>query len=210
MSQRSSKGFTIIELLIATSVFSIILLVLASGLIEIGRLYYKGVISSKTQETARVIAEDIGRSIQFSGGQVSPLVTTGGINSYCVGGRRYSFKLNVQTKDKPAIVHGLLVDNPTSDCVASITGGPGVAQDFTTPLDKSEELLGVNMRLSDLVISQVGTTNLYTVRVYVTYGDDDLLSDKMLPAGLDTCNTGSGSQFCATSILNTIVEKRIQ
>ncbi len=59
MKQLKPHGFTIIELLIATTIFSVVLLLAASGLLYIGRLYYKGLTSSATQEAARNIMQEL-------------------------------------------------------------------------------------------------------------------------------------------------------
>ncbi len=95
------KGFTIIELLLATAVFSLVLVGATSALIQIGRMYYKGLTTSNTQETARRIMEDVSRNIQFSG--ATPTDTPGGglavnyngtdiaLISFCIGSLRYSY-----------------------------------------------------------------------------------------------------------------------
>ena len=61
-----NKGFTIVELLIATAVFSFILLVVTTGIIRLGNMYYKGVISSRTQESIRNIVSETSSAIQFA------------------------------------------------------------------------------------------------------------------------------------------------
>src|SRR5690606_22524615 len=85
------KGFTIVELMIATSVFSVVLLLCTYGLLAIGRSYYKGVTISRTQETARLIVDDVAEAIQFNGGAV---VLNPAGRMYCIGSRRYSYALN--------------------------------------------------------------------------------------------------------------------
>ena len=67
MSQKRAEqnGFTIIELLIATTVFSLILLISVAGILQISRMYYRGVTQSRTQETARSIIDEVGEAIRF-------------------------------------------------------------------------------------------------------------------------------------------------
>ena len=65
-NKTKNSGFTIIELMIATSVFAVVLVVAASGILAIGMLYYKGVTSSRTQEAARSISNTIANTIQFT------------------------------------------------------------------------------------------------------------------------------------------------
>jgi prepilin-type N-terminal cleavage/methylation domain-containing protein len=188
----NKKGFTIVELLVATAVFSVILLVISSALLQIGRIYYKGIISTKTQEAVRAIADDVSRSIQFSGGAVLSFPS-----HYCMGGRRYSYAINQQVRDSP-VIHGLLVDTPISNCPA----GP---LSLGAPTGDFEELMGVNMRLNVFQVTQVPSTNLYNIRIKVVYGDDDLLN-----LAKDSClNIRAGSQYCTTAELNTTVKKRL-
>ena len=50
------KGFTVLELMIATTVFSVMLLLTTTGMIQIGKVYYKGLVTAKTQDTVRSIS----------------------------------------------------------------------------------------------------------------------------------------------------------
>ncbi len=192
--KRYQQGFTIVELLIATASFSLILLLLTSMIIRVGQSFQKGIIMSKTQETARAIISDITHSIQFSSAGVSS-----GANYYCAGSQRYIYKLGSQVAEGTPVGtqvrHALLTDTP-----AACSGG--------SPLSSQRELLPAHMRLAKLSITPNGTTGPYTVTVRIVYGDDDLLTN---PAASDARCRGltSGTQFCATSELTTIVSKRL-
>ncbi len=61
-------GFTIIELMIALSVLSVLLVMTTVTLIQIGKLYSKGVNSAAVQNAARNIVGDISGTLQFGGG----------------------------------------------------------------------------------------------------------------------------------------------
>lgn len=217
---RQQKGFTIIELMIATMVFSSILLVITTALIQIGHIYYKGVISARTQEAARGIIDDISRSIQLSGGSVlgtapptpsteTLKTATNGAKGFCVNQRRYSYVIDKQLSDTPTSVqskHVLIVDEMPSQCSTAT-----YAQDITNasaPLvNNSVELLSPNMQLNKLSVS--GSGDLYTITVRVVYGDSDLLDTDA--NGIKTCkNQSAGSQFCSVSELTTTVQKRVQ
>src|SRR3989344_6639968 len=96
------EGFTIVELLIATSVFAVLLLLCSVALIQISRVYYKGVTTTRTQEASRNIIDDISRGIQFSGGTVTdplPDVSQPGVSYFCVNNARYTYKLDTQVTD---------------------------------------------------------------------------------------------------------------
>jgi prepilin-type N-terminal cleavage/methylation domain-containing protein len=208
---KSTKGFTIIELMIATSVFSVILLIASSGVIQIGRLYYKGVTQARVQETARNISEEISRSLQFSNnGRVNGSAS----NIFCVGDSRYIFHLN-QKVSPPEGKHGILEQKI----------GDGSCND--PPPSGGKELLGTNMRV--LVFSvepQSYDGNSYKIHIKIAYGDDELLThhdnngnriDLDGANGIDQtgdlraalCKAGPGNSFCAVSELDTIAKRRL-
>jgi hypothetical protein len=70
------------------------------------------------------------------------------------------------------------------------------------------------MRLSELSITQSGDN--YNVAIKITYGDDDLIVDNSNNKAGDStfvtaqarCGGGVGSQFCASSQLETTVQRR--
>lgn len=204
--KRQNSGFTIIELLIATAVFSTILLLCAFALLQIGRTYYKGVTSNKTQEASRSIIDEISRAVQFSGDDpVTSVTETSGSKGFCLSGKLFSYKLDQQVTDGAPDPdqnkgnHALLV-SPAGAC-----SGSTAALNVDGPTGEYRELLPEHMRLNKLSITQVGTSKLYTITIRVVYGDNDVLNDAH-----DTCQeVRVGTQFCAVSELTTTVQKRI-
>jgi len=87
-SLQSKKGFTIIEFMIATALFSVVLLVFSAVFTMIGKLFYKGYITSKTQEASRDLMYELSRNVQFSSGAI-----TTGPNFLCIGGADYTITL---------------------------------------------------------------------------------------------------------------------
>jgi prepilin-type N-terminal cleavage/methylation domain-containing protein len=213
MSWRPAKkqqGFTIVELMIATLVFSLVIILITVGVLSFTRSYYKGVNQSGTQSTARLIIEDIAQAIQFSGGAVQPVLgtsTSGNSQGICIGNVRYSFVKGKQFSTDATLTadqakHGLVSDK------GSLCAGSD-AQDVEGASVVGTELLSPNMRLSKLVVAPVaGTTDMYSITIRIVYGDADLLVN---PTADDArCQTGiSGTQYCAQSELTTIVKKRI-
>lgn len=205
-------GFTIIELLVATLVFSMVLILIAVGVLQFNHAYYSGITQTQTQNTARSILEEISQDIQFSGSQITSPIANGGTDperGFCIGSDRYSYRLGWELVNsgpnvaKHQTLHSFVKDSP------GLCSGMK-AQDFTKPLAAgSTELLSQYMRLSKLSVSAVpGTTGLYAIDVRVVYGDDDLLTNPT--ANNAACIVGSGSQFCAVSELSTVVQQRIQ
>jgi prepilin-type N-terminal cleavage/methylation domain-containing protein len=225
-STGNQKGFTIVELIIASSVFSVILLVATAGIIYIGRSYYKGIITSRTQETTRSITQEISNSFQFGGdAQVTvaadsnPIDMGSGVKAYaqCVGNFRYSYVIgskvagsnNTSNPSTPTTRHGLWLDviNKDADCNA-LDLREAVPEDDSTSteqalLNQRRELLPQNMRLDQFSLDQPAGRSFLNINVKLIYGDHDLS-----PSGICVPNS-QGGQFCATSGLNTTVKKRL-
>lgn len=200
------RGFTIIELMIATSVFSVVLLLCTFGLMQIGKLYYKGISSTRTQNTARSVLDSISQDIAFADNNIEVIQGTTTLpGMICAGHHRYSYQINSVLTDTN---HVMILDN--QDCTTGTT-----PKSLTSFGVTDQEMLGRRMRLADLQVSGTEATG-YTILVKIIYGDDDLLRDgtlKSTDSTFDirnsTCFGGAGSQFCAVSTLSTFVKKRI-
>lgn len=219
-----SAGFTILELLIATAVFSVVLLVLSGAIIQMGRIYGKGVNQAQTQEASRNLIEAIGQGIQLNPGQLAygaslTSATDPKSRAICINDHQYSFKVGQQQEGAR---HAVVMRTIAGGCL-------GVrAQDLThgTVASDSVELLGPHMRLLrlDIVEAPVGS-GTYRLTARVAYGDNDLLcggsvsctderaalTDDQIAATADVrCkDIRSGSQFCAVSELSTMVGRRL-
>lgn len=216
-----STGFTLVELMIATAVFAVVLVTLSTAIVQISRMFFKGVTASNTQEVARSILNDVSQSIQFDSVNYLPgkdNSTDNLIHAACIGNTQYSFKLGVQQGTGAGNSPHALVRATQPACVDS------EAQYLAGGSVKGQEMLSNKMRLAKFDIQQLSDPDLWRITVRVVYGDDDLLCDSAQPA---TCsdpdtmvipNTSAnlrcksirdGTQFCAVSELSTIVEKRI-
>lgn len=182
------QGFTILELMIATTVFSVVLLLCTFGLIEIGRNYYKGAAVARTQNVTRTALDSISQAIQYgasapsapsSGGTIS---IGGGVKAICIGDKKFIVAQNSMTVEKT----GSTCD-PTN----------------TAPSGDSQQLLGTNMRLNKFAITEKDST--YAVIIRVVYGDLDLYNTTT-----GVCNGGRSSQFCASSELQSTVRRRLK
>jgi len=205
-----SQGFTILELMIAASVFSIILLVVAVGVLNFTNSYFKGITTSKTQDAARSVMNTLTQSIQF--GQTVTLPTynsSADTWGMCIDNTLYAFRLGQQVTDtapQPGInqgYHGLVA---SSGCTLP------ASLPTTQTLNNGRELLGEHMRLNTLSVTQSG--NLYTIHVRIISGDNDLLTPNVTGSTdwattTETCSGSAGTQFCAVADLTTTVEKRL-
>jgi hypothetical protein len=227
--KRNSRGFTIVELTIATGVFSIILLLAMAGFIQIGKLFYKGVNITGTSDVGKHALNSIKSDVSFDtlttsyDFQNAPVSTPSGNverKYFCAGTNRYTFILHKQ----------LNVDDEAAEMQTSVAGWykfallkdrivTGCPNPFDTtspskdPIDPSEvtELLGDKMRLSHISIQPVAGTNnkLYTISIKVAYGDDSVFQGSTEITDNPACEPAStlGASFCYVSDLRTIVRK---
>ncbi len=193
------RGFTIVELMIATVVFSVILLLLTAGIISVGNIYYRGITSSRTQAATRAISDNVVQAIQYSADSIILTAgtpgTPGAPGAVCAGGKKYSYKLNTKKDDTNSV---LLIEDYTSvaGCTPNMTPGPNTI-----------EQIGKNMTLTRFDITENTVTGNFNVRVRVVSGDNDLFEGDSTD---NNCKGGAGSQFCAVSSLDTEVRKVLQ
>jgi prepilin-type N-terminal cleavage/methylation domain-containing protein len=226
----AEKGFTIIELMIATSVLSIMLLMVTVMMINIGNLYYKGISQARVQDNVRSITDEISKRLELGDHffLVPDHPLAGAERAYCIGNTRYTFILYKQIDTDSR--HVLWRDtNPSpGSCPSNPADLPNLNQ--AIPSAGGTELLAPHARLTAFTITG---NSPYDVTISEAYGDSDLLCDngtnhdcvvndnpasvvrKLVsgtlagPAGTIRCRGDIGEQFCATAILDTKVVKRL-
>lgn len=197
--RKQTDGFTIIELLIATVFFTVLLMVLTFSIIKLNSIYFKNITVSQTQNTTRSIMDSIAHDIQFGAGSVSVPAPTayqvsttnpvGTANStgYAIctqgGSTRYSIMIGRELKDNPTgnqVSNVVVEDHPTTGCTAGSAGALPLTVGGSFDLTKATnptELLAPNMRVAYLTVNQPAPGNIYLIQIRIVYGDDDLLSD---------------------------------
>jgi Tfp pilus assembly protein PilW len=222
-SKKNIAGFTVVELLIATVIFSLVLMLITIGILQVARVYYKGITETNTQNVARNVIDTIAQSIQFSGGAVTEATgarTAGNSYAFCIGNQRFSYTLGYQLEDAPVAAkhqsyHVLVQDVPSGSACSSATAAQNVRLAAVT----GKEMMGPHMRLSNLEVRRITGTSSYEIKVRVVYGDFDLLFSPTPAAPAATDDTypdakclgvKAGTQFCATAELSTVVQKRVE
>lgn len=207
----SQKGFTILELTIATAIFSVLLVTALTAFVQISKMFNKGVLISRSGATIRDVSDDMAQNINASKSITLP-TNTGwtGVQYMCLGSTRYTFALKRtynQTANIGQATLGLVKDVlPGSGGCANPNGG--------TPFQaNAEELLGDRMMLSALNVSASAAQGLYRLDLQIAFGDyngsanDDFIDDPDT-SGYLLCNSSPGSStFCATSRLSTFINK---
>jgi prepilin-type N-terminal cleavage/methylation domain-containing protein len=208
----NQKGFTIIELVIATAVFSVVLLIATVAVIMVTNSYVKGDVQAETQDTARSILTIVSQDIQFNTASSVNLGTynsTSNVGYFCLGNDLYVYQLGDEIggvkSDGTKVYHALLEFSGTGTCPPSSADvsylGPPVSGD-----NIAHELLAQNMILETFNVAQVTGTKAYSIKLTVAYG-----SNVISTGGVFTCPPESfGGQFCAVSSLTTAVTPRIQ
>jgi len=185
-SLRKQYGFTLIELMIATSIFSLVLLMVAAGSIQIGKLFYKGYSSARAQNAAREIIDDITRVIQFGANDPTPwpiatqnLAARAGstadmpVSYFCIDTTRYSFIVDARN----AAQGGYNEKNPNDKLAPHVLWRDTIpsAADCTGPADlqcpdpnkagcgfptgtKGQELVPFNMKLTEFFLQEAPTS----------------------------------------------------
>lgn len=210
----NSGGFTIVELMIATLVFSLVLLVCAMAIVHVGRMYYKGTVTNRTQDTARRAMDDIARNIQFGASSNTSaflrrgsdiIGEVGQVNSICLGNIRYTYSTEKslgEDTDNNQIPHVLWRDRVQTGVECGVAD---ISQD-DPPGEGGVELLGANMRIPHFDV-QVDN-GAWSIEISISYGDDPLLFEDGSNFGI--CKgTNAGGQFCATAQLSTTVLQRL-
>lgn len=208
---QNTKGFTILELLIATIVFTVILLIASAAMVGLSRQFYKGLNKSKTQEAARMISEEIAKNIQYS--KLPPLpilpvdnpsatpavaIPPGVVQAWCISNTRYAYVEGRQ-----------LGTGGGTNVPAVLLRADGCAAP-DTPWDRDThetELIGEGMRLANLEITSDAQQKVYQIRVKVATGSDDQFTDPFGPNA--ACRNQSGQQFCAVSEFTLIVVRNM-
>ena len=185
---KSQRGFTVIELLIATAVFSVVLLVFVTSFLRLSELFYKGVNLTNTQESARNMIQSISSDIQFynQAPQVFPSE-----NYFCIGTHRYTYVPYVQYDPSSSSAIGMIKEN-LPNCV-SPTIQPA-------NLRNGQEMLDPGMQINKMIIT-CNASGLCSVSTHLVYYSNDptVLSPSSIdPAALCT-GPASSTQFCATA-----------
>lgn len=206
--KHNKRGFTVMELMIATMVFGVVLLVVTSAILQFTRVYYKGITETNVQDTTRSIVDTISQGIQFNGGNVTTTVAspTPGISyAFCVGNLQYSYTTGYMLAESPtgAQTYHALVANNVAGCTSS-----SPPQNVRSAGATGRELLAPNMRIAKLQVTSV-STNVYKVSVRVVYGDDGILTNPNA-ANSNCIGQRQGTQFCASSDITTTVVKRVE
>ena len=220
-NQKNKSGFTIMELMIATTVFAILLLLALAGFLQIGQLFYKGVNITRTSDAAKQAMSSIRNDVSFDVTNSSIMPNNSPLTTpltdrwyFCAGANRYTYilgrQLDIEAESnemKTFPVAGwnkfsLLKDKVVSGCPDPFNGVPINPANVT-------ELLGDKMRLSNLTISLL-PNSLYTLDVRIAYGIDEVLTSPATATDAKCLSGRNNSSYCFITDLRTTVRQGLQ
>lgn len=214
--RRNQQGFTIIELMVATSVMSVMLVMVTFIMINIGNLYYKGINQSRIQTAARNLSDDLKQHLQLSDGlRTGADPAQPGVQAICIGDTRYTYILNRQVDGSS---HALWRDRNTTPGSCTFAALPNMGA--ATPSPGGVELIPARSRLVEFSVTG---SSPYNISIGMAYGDDNVLCNSSVggDCALETdstelhnpghilCKGRQGTAFCATSYLQSTVVKRL-
>jgi prepilin-type N-terminal cleavage/methylation domain-containing protein len=220
VNKNKQSGFTLVELMIATSVFAVVITIGMYGFIQINRFYTRSLTIIRTQDSARNLMMDIANQFQLTSGIYQDAVTEGALQSgeeiVCVGNKSYVYKINT-------------IEDPKNNnhAITSYDINPNTCPDTgTNPV----YLLRPGVRIIQLDITPYPndtTGPLFNITVALLYAPDD--NSSINSAGTDLVDTKNdkngdishisewrctstvkGSEYCSLSRLTTSVYKRVQ
>ena len=210
----SEAGFTIIELMIALTALSLILVMSTVIMMRLGDIYTKGVTMANLQNNTRNLSGDIASALQFTGSDLKCQPEgcgTGTTKAQCIGSTRFSYILNeplgYDSSNDTTNTHVLWKDTMTNSAKCEpLDLSLAVPKDDVSK-DDGSELLQEHVRLSRFSIDEVpDESGKFRIEIWTAYGDDDLVLESPALA----CRSDRGSDFCALSKISTTVIKRVE
>jgi len=213
MAYKNQTGFTILELMIAMTVFTIAVLLVTTGVIQIGREYKLGATKAKLNTFARELHAQFTQEIQYSGNKpvnlvvdpTSPVKTAGFDEVVCMGKTRYLIKYLVQSDPYGDRTLAYDTINDIDKC-----GTQALNTDIVYPLPKDARLT-----LFTITVPQPGVSLSYRLDTRIVIGQQDMFepSPPAYPDGdfEESCRsgTGFGSAFCSVIILSSDIARKV-
>ncbi|HEY5268085.1 MAG TPA: prepilin-type N-terminal cleavage/methylation domain-containing protein [Candidatus Saccharimonadales bacterium] len=203
------KGFTIVELLIATSVFASILLIVTYGIIQISKMYTNGFIQSQTQNVTVSLSDQVTRDIGFSSASsitpdISAQVTVPGqgITTYyyfCTNQNEYFYLPGGSIYE---ISLGNIGGQGCTPSVINNTKYSGYIQNLLS--SNNMEILNHTSYYNQNMVSQL-SPGLYSANIDVLYGSTGNLVQNSIGTQWICRPTVLIGPFCANYNLSTQV-----
>lgn len=212
-------GFTLVELMISTAVFAVVIVIGLYGFIQVGRFYTKSINIIRTQEAARNLIMDIANQFQLTSGIYQNRVTSldpddqlqDGENIICVGNKAYVYKINsVESGNNHAITSFVISPGTCSardsDPVYLLRPGARIIQLDVSPYpdDTTGPLFEITVALLYAPVDNATPQGTDLIEVGTTPDDPNYYNTWFCSSAV------RGSEYCSLSRLTTSVYKRVQ
>jgi len=201
----NKKGFTLVELLLATALFSFVLLFVTAAFVQVSRAYNKGIIVKRTQETARSVIQEMSRALNTA---TSGQNTTDAVISFsnnpdrrlCVGDLRFGWNEGF----RPDTSHETYSNGNNFALVRSDSGS--CSDDFDQ--NQSVEMIDERLIVQDIQINEILAGSVYNLCVIITVNNDDDVDEGNCANNNTRCNVLAGDTYCDVARLDTTVTLR--
>ncbi len=209
MIKTNTKGFTIIEILLALAFFAFILGFIVAGFVFVSRSYTSGIIVKEVQENARLLLDDITRELRvandadgivFCSEFTNDACTAAGapdVNRLCIGDDlRYGWNVSdpnssipIGSKLEPLSIWKLSDSLPCSD--------PVNATDAVSPIASGLDIFAID-------VQQVGGSDAYSVEIVMAPTGEPVLNN----VGDFVCQFVAGPEaaYCRVVTVRTVVK----
>lgn len=197
----NKKGFTIIEIMIAISVFSMAIMLVMAVVIGMGKQYQKASYTTQLNSASRSIHDEIAKDINYGSivPSVQPPSSTDNLRWMCLSNNvMYAWYNSVDGN----IQYGLFKGQSPNCTVSSLA--PAEAEAVIN--SSGTNLLPANSFVKSIEINSAGG-NTYTVKTDFRSGTQDMfagnsISNECLP-------TLRGGDFCSVVQYNNSVRQRL-
>ncbi len=184
-------GFTLVELLLAMSIFSFMLLIVTAGFINVVKINEEGIASRSTQQNVRLLMDQVTKDIRQSAAATVAGVAPTQRLCLAKGSQtvEYAVDATIPTAAK-------LRKNTIANPAAGTCPVPAFNATWTTINDPTVAITQFRLATTPPVSPGLGT-----VMVTVTAVSVDNLN--VLNAAKTACLPGSGAQFCAVTTVSS-------
>lgn len=211
MIRSDKKGFTLVELMLAMTFFSFVLLFAISGFIQINRTFTRGVTQKGVQRAARLVIDEVGDAIRSAApGSVEVHNSAAGVQRVCIGDVRFGFNQHRGDPTRATFTSERFNNNSTRIILAKTSDS---SSNCTDPIERLEDrtrtLINTNYSVHHLYVERVGTSNSYKIELVISTEVDYSRAYDFSQYGEDArCEVATGDEYCYVAKLETVVTAR--
>lgn len=206
MRRLNSSGFTILELLLAMTFFSFVLMFMTAGFVFVSRQYTRGIIVREVQDADRFAIEDMARNLRLSDVSDDQAARCDG----SVSSSACADLTQLGIENQLCLANGVTYqweEPDTTEAAAGVETNLWKTNGCTDGVDERTPMLSERVSVYDIQITPVGPKTYRLTLVLVANGEELTVANN---SQLPTCATvaGPGSQYCDVVSLSSVVTSR--